>query len=157
MQIAAIQPARPAHPRLQILAPTEGETLDVMGAPTVVKNGDPTAPFIVEQHLPPALHVPLHFHHEEDESFWVLEGEVTFESEDGFTQVGPGGFVHCPRGARHGFRNETSKPARILVVASAGGGLGPMFREFDSTAKSGAALTPDKLTAIAAKNRIQIV
>ena len=146
-----------ANPKVQILPPADGEHLNVMGTPLLVKSSDPAAPFIVEHPIPPGFHVPMHFHEAEDESFYVLEGEVTFESEDGIAHVGPGGFVHCPRGARHGFRNETDRPARALVVASAGGGLGPMFRQFDKTVQSGAALTPDRLTAIAAENRIHIV
>ena len=145
------------RPQVQILAPADGEKLNVMGTPLVVKSGDPSAPFIVEHPIPPGFHVPMHFHEAEDESFYVLEGEVTFECDDGIAHVGPGGFVHCPRGARHGFRNETDRPARALVVASAGGGLGPMFREFDRTVKSGAALTPAAMGAIAADNRIRIL
>ena len=146
-----------AHPRVQILTPAEGERLDVMGTPILVKSGDPSAPFIVEHPSPAGFHVPLHFHEAEDESFYVLEGQVTFECDDGIAHVGPGGFVHCPRGARHGFRNETDRPARALVVASAGGGLGPMFREFDRTVRSGAPLTPAAMGAIAAQNRIRIL
>ena len=151
-------PARKAaSPKVQILAPAEGESLDVMGTPILVKSGDPAAPFIVEHAIPVGFHVPLHFHEAEDESFYVLEGEVTFECDDGIAHVGPGGFVHCPRGARHGFRNETDRPARALVVASAGGGLGPMFREFDRTVRGGAPLTPAAMSSIAAENRIHIL
>ena len=146
-----------AHPQVRVLAPADGERLDVMGTPILVKSGDPSAPFIIEHAIPVGFHVPVHFHEAEDESFYVLEGEVTFECDDGIAHVGPGGFVHCPRGARHGFRNETDRPARALVVASAGGGLGPMFREFDRTAKSGAPLTPAAMAAIAAENRIRII
>jgi quercetin dioxygenase-like cupin family protein len=148
---------KPVNPKVQVLAPAEGERLDVMGTPILVKSGNPTASFIVEHPIPPGFHVPMHFHEAEDESFYVLEGEVTFETEDGIAHVGPGGFVHCPRGARHAFRNETGRNARALVVASAGGGLGPMFREFDKTVQGGAALTPDRLTGIAAENGIRML
>jgi len=157
MQSTTANPTRSGNPSIQILAPAQGEALNFMGGSTLIKNSDPRAPFIVEQALPPGHHVPLHFHEEEDESFFVLDGNVTFEGENGSAQVISGGFVHCPRGSRHSFRNESDRPARILVVASAGGGLGPMFREFDRIASIGAGLTPNALTAIAEKNGIKIL
>ena len=146
------------NPQIRVLAPSEGERLNVLGAPILIKrDGTNGLALLAEQPLPAGYHVPLHFHDDEDEFFFVLEGEVTFEGEQGLVHAGPGTFVDCPRGSRHGFRNETAAPARMLVMASAGGGLAPMFREFDKTTQTGAALSPDRLAAIAAQNGIHML
>ena len=62
--------------------------------------------------------VPLHRHVEDVESFYVLEGEVTFylDDEPG-VRVGAGAFVHVPAGTVHGFRVE-SESARYLILTS---------------------------------------
>ena len=41
---------------------------------------------------------PLHVHRNEDELFYVLEGEHVFRVGDEEYIVGPGGFVFAPRG-----------------------------------------------------------
>ena len=44
---------------------------------------------IVEVTEPPGAEAPLHVHHHEDEGFWVLEGDVTFEVGDATIEAGP--------------------------------------------------------------------
>ena len=62
--------------------------------------------------------VPLHRHVEDMESFYVLEGEVAFFlGEEPGEILGPGGFVHVPGGAVHGFRIE-SEAARYLIFTT---------------------------------------
>jgi len=62
--------------------------------------------------------VPLHLHREDMESFYVLDGEVTFfiGHEPG-VRAGAGSFVHVPGGAVHGFRIE-SETARYLILTT---------------------------------------
>ena len=70
---------------------------------------------------------PLHRHTREDEAFYVLEGEIRFES-DGQTFVGePGSFVNLPADGRHRFVNPTDAPAEALILV-APAGLETMFR-----------------------------
>ena len=61
--------------------------------------------------------VPLH-RHDDVESFYVLEGEVTFflGDEPGVTG-GVGTYVHVPPGAVHGFR-VASATARYLILTT---------------------------------------
>jgi quercetin dioxygenase-like cupin family protein len=62
--------------------------------------------------------VPLHVHRDDVESFYVLEGEITFYLGDGpGARVGAGAFVHVPGGAVHGFRIE-SETARYLILTT---------------------------------------
>jgi len=67
---------------------------------------------------------PLHVHHREDESFWVLEGRVRFRCGDQEIVGGPGTFVFLPRDVPHTFRVEGDAPARLLTLLTPGGGEG---------------------------------
>jgi quercetin dioxygenase-like cupin family protein len=64
-----------------------------------------------------------HVHTDEDDSFYILDGEITFElGEDGEEVVaGPGTFVLVPPGVRHGFANHRDTPARILNLHAPAG------------------------------------
>lgn len=63
--------------------------------------------------------VPLHRHEKDVESFYVLEGEITFhiDGQPGI-RSSPGSFLHVPAGAIHGFRI-TSETARYLIFTTA--------------------------------------
>jgi quercetin dioxygenase-like cupin family protein len=63
--------------------------------------------------------VPLHRHAEDVESFYVLEGEMSFHLGDAdVVRADAGAFVHVPAGAVHGFRIE-SDTARYLIFTTA--------------------------------------
>lgn len=151
--------AQSQRPTVRVVAPEGGSRLNVLGADVLMKtDGDQRFLTLADHPVPPGYGVPMHMHDAEDESFFVLEGEVTFESDDGVAHVRAGGFVHCPRGSRHSFRNETNEPARMLVIGSAGGGLDAMMRGFDRTAReTGSALAPEMIGVIAAQNGIRIL
>src|SRR5262249_11478638 len=71
---------------------------------------------------PPPANPPMHVHHEADESFVVLEGEVDFYLGDAAPRTArPGDFVFGPRGVPHRFEVRTPE-ARILVLSTPGGG-----------------------------------
>jgi quercetin dioxygenase-like cupin family protein len=62
-----------------------------------------------------------HVHPDEDDSFYILEGEITFTVGDDEVIAGPGTFVLVPPGVRHGFANRRDTPARILNVHAPAG------------------------------------
>jgi quercetin dioxygenase-like cupin family protein len=72
---------------------------------------------LIEELAPQGTATPLHVHPEDDESFVVLDGEMTFYFEDGHPiPASTGSFVHIPKGyVPHAFRVE-SKTARFLVL-----------------------------------------
>jgi len=73
---------------------------------------------LTEHLVTSAANPPMHIQTDEEESFYVLEGEVEFEV-DGSTVLGrPGSFALVPRGAAHTFR-VVSPTARMLVITSA--------------------------------------
>jgi mannose-6-phosphate isomerase-like protein (cupin superfamily) len=64
---------------------------------------------------------PMHEHPDEDDSFYVLEGELTFEVEDEQLVAGPGTFVLVPPGVRHTFRNDGDTAVRMLNLHAPAG------------------------------------
>jgi mannose-6-phosphate isomerase-like protein (cupin superfamily) len=62
-----------------------------------------------------------HVHDEEDDAFLILEGELTFDLEEGPVAAGPGTFVLVPPGVRHGFSNPNSDPVRMLNIHAPAG------------------------------------
>lgn len=68
----------------------------------------------------PGCEPPLHVHAREDETFYVLEGEVLFQRGAARILAGPGAAVHLPRGIPHGFAVR-SPLARLLHVYSPSG------------------------------------
>lgn len=73
---------------------------------------------LVDETAPRAMTVPLHRHAADVESFYVIDGEVSFYlAEGGAVRVPAGGFVHIPPGEVHGFRVE-SETARYLILTT---------------------------------------
>ena len=69
----------------------------------------------------PGRELEQHVHDDEDDSFYILEGELTFLFGDESRKAGPGTFVLIPPGVRHGFRNDTDSAVRIINVHAPGG------------------------------------
>ena len=112
--------------------------------------------------VPPGGGPPPHVHSREEEGFYVLEGEITFTIGETRHVAGTGMFANMPIGTPHSFKNESSRPAKMLIsVAPAG--IEKMFFEFGVPLPEGSttALPPtkgeiDKLLAIAPKYGIEI-
>ncbi|GAA3859558.1 cupin domain-containing protein [Celeribacter arenosi] len=64
---------------------------------------------------------PRHIHHDADETFVVLSGDVEFWLDGTRFTRGPGETAHIPRGADHTYRVCSDTPARALVILSPGG------------------------------------
>lgn len=78
--------------------------------------------------VPPGGGPPPHIHSREEESFYVLDGELTFWSDDQTATGGAGTFVNLPPGTRHRFQNVSDRPATMLALV-APGGMEELFRE----------------------------
>ena len=70
---------------------------------------------------PVGFAAPYHTHHREDESFYVLEGEMAFVCGGQWRKAGPGTFVYGPREIPHGFKVIGDSPARMLLMCTPGG------------------------------------
>jgi uncharacterized cupin superfamily protein len=64
---------------------------------------------------------PSHSHSAEDDSFYVLEGELTLLLEDDEVVAGPGAFVLVPPGVTHTFANRGDASVRMLNIHAPAG------------------------------------
>lgn len=77
---------------------------------------------------------PRHIHHREDETFYVLEGEMTFCVGDRTIKATPGTMVFAPRDIAHSFTID-SEQVRILVLNTPAGSEG-FYKELSVPAPS---------------------
>jgi quercetin dioxygenase-like cupin family protein len=104
---------------------------------------------------------PLHVHHTDDETFVVLEGELTLYVGADVHTAGPGAVLHAPAGTPHVYRVE-SETARWLVISAPAA-----FAEFVLEASEPAAaltlptepprISPTELTEIAGRYGVEIL
>lgn len=95
--------------------------------------------------VPPGGGPPPHVHSREEEGFFVLEGEITFTVNGEKVVAKAGTFANMPVGTPHSFKNESDRPAKMLIsVAPAD--LEKMFFEVGVPLSAGAttALPPTK-------------
>jgi quercetin dioxygenase-like cupin family protein len=60
---------------------------------------------------------PLHIHHREEESFYLLEGTLEITLGKNKITAATGDFVQIPRGTVHRFQNVGSTAARMLLFS----------------------------------------
>jgi len=113
--------------------------------------------------VPPGGGPPPHVHTREAESFYVLEGEMTFRAGDETVRAGTGAFVHLPPGLAHSFKNESGAPARMIITVTPAG-LEEMFFEVGTELAEGTttALPPtheeiERLLAAAPRYGVEIL
>ena len=75
---------------------------------------------IVEVTEPPGAEAPLHVHHREDETFWVLEGAVTLEVGGTTFEADPGDVAFGPRDVPHRYVVGAAG-CRMLFIFTPGG------------------------------------
>jgi mannose-6-phosphate isomerase-like protein (cupin superfamily) len=97
------------------LGPGSHLTLKAVGADT------DQAFALMEYVLAPGGGAGLHSHSREDESFYVLAGELAVQIGDEALLVTPGEFLRIPRGTRHAFINQGADPLTALVMLTPAG------------------------------------
>ena len=63
---------------------------------------------------------PRHIHHREDETFYVVEGEMTFSVGDQTIKATAGTMVFAPRDIAHSFTIDSEQVRMLVMVAPAG-------------------------------------
>lgn len=110
------------------------------------------------------LEPPPHIHSQEDETFYVLEGEVSYFIEDQVIHATPGTYVYAPRGIQHTYALKTEE-AKVLV-STYPAGFDKFVRELSVPVPEQLPPIPDgppsaeeveKLIKIAAKHGIEII
>jgi mannose-6-phosphate isomerase-like protein (cupin superfamily) len=114
-----------------IRKPAEGRTVAVVGdVYRFLATGEDTGGkyALWEAVVLPGGGPPPHVHSREEEGFCILEGEITISIGDQRLVATTGMFANMPVGTPHSFKNESGRPARMLIsVAPAG--LEKMFFE----------------------------
>ena len=70
-----------------------------------------------------------HLHHEEDQAFYVLQGEHEFVCDGRTFGAEAGSFVYVPRGVVHSFENVGTTPGRLLIFSTPASGTESFFFE----------------------------
>jgi mannose-6-phosphate isomerase-like protein (cupin superfamily) len=131
-----------------------------LGVPSVVRSTSETtngALGLVEQwEMPVGFASPYHTHHREDESFYVLEGEMLFVRRGEWVKAGPGTFAYGPREVPHGFKVIGESPARMLFMCTPAGFEGFVLEQATPITELPAAPDMGKLMVLAEKYGLDI-
>ena len=77
---------------------------------------------------------PAHYHLNESETFYVLEGEIRFHIGDKKFTARAGETAFAPKGVPHSFKLESETAKALLLIAPAG--IETFFKEFSIPAQS---------------------
>ena len=112
-------------PRLLTLPSGGGKAIWFLANRVTIKaTGEDTGELhsLSEVEVAPGFATPVHIHHREDESFYVLTGRFRFECASESIDAEPGSYVRLPRDVPHWFANVGEAPGRMLNIMSPGGG-----------------------------------
>jgi quercetin dioxygenase-like cupin family protein len=135
---------RPSESGLAFLGPGDSYRFLVTGA----ESGG--SYFAMEAIVPAGGGPPPHIHRNEDETFYVIEGEVEFLLGDRLIKGTAGDFVNVPRGTVHRFHNAGSAQARLIVTFTPAG-IEKFFEETLERATHPDQLPPDNVQEVAAR------
>ena len=77
--------------------------------------------FVMEALVPPGGGPPPHIHRNEDETFYIVEGQCSIRLSGQTVNAAAGDFVNVPRGIVHCFRNEGTSTMRMVLTYSPSG------------------------------------
>ena len=124
--------------------------LDFLGATArILAGGDALG--LVHMDMPAGDMPPLHVHHNEDEGFYVLGGELTLFLPGDAVTLRPGEFFLAPRGVPHVYE-AGPEGARALVSSAPSG-----FERFVAEVAALEQVDPATLTELAAGYGIEIL
>lgn len=149
--------------RAYVLHADEGEAIWFAGALMVLKAAAEQTEgrfALLDQSVPSHYAVPRHVHLDEDEAWYILEGEATFFCGEDRFPAGAGAWVFLPRGIEHAFKVGPAG-ARLLTL-SAPARFADFVRAAGQPAPARAlpppeALDIEQLVALARAHRIEIV
>jgi mannose-6-phosphate isomerase-like protein (cupin superfamily) len=90
--------------------------------------------FVMSGMVPPDAGPPPHIHHNQVETFYIVEGQLGIMLGDEVYEAKAGDFVHVSIGTPHRFINRSQTPAKIIVTFVPAGDIEDFFREaFEET------------------------
>src|SRR5215831_14260624 len=63
---------------------------------------------------------PIHIHHNEDETFYILEGQVTMFAGDERIDLEAGDYCFVPRGVIHAYLVRSERAAMLVTISPSG-------------------------------------
>jgi quercetin dioxygenase-like cupin family protein len=114
-----------------------GRTLDLYDVTIRIKTDSRNGAFsLIEGVWQPGGFGPLaHIHKDEDESFYVLDGQFDFRVGEKHIRAETGAFLFVPRGTLHSFAAAGESPARLMFIHAPP--LEGFFLELAELAKKG--------------------
>jgi mannose-6-phosphate isomerase-like protein (cupin superfamily) len=152
-----LQASDPRNGRLIVVPPNEG--LDLYpGKWKITKRGTSGGFSLVEVNDRATRKIDPHRHTREDEAWYVIEGELSFQVGDEGAVAGPGALVYAPRGVPHSFK-VTKVPARYLIMFSPAGieALFAEVAELRKTLGEGTAEFERRRNEVRAKHGLQSI
>jgi mannose-6-phosphate isomerase-like protein (cupin superfamily) len=130
-----------------------------LGVQTPIRaTGDQTkgAYSLFEQILPLGVGMPLHMHHNEDETFYVVDGNMTIWVGGKRIDAKPGTWVFAPRDVPHAFRGASETPARVILSLNPSGFEFFIYALGEKTEPT-AAPDMDHVIAVAKQHGVEII
>jgi len=109
---------------VKMVQPGEGINLWFFGMLVTLKalgneTGDSYS--LYEVMVPPGWSIPKHIRTQEDETYYMLDGELMWIIGEQELHATKGSFLHLPRFVPHAFENKTNKTAYMLCSCAPGG------------------------------------
>ncbi len=84
--------------------------------------------FVTEGLVPPGGGPLPHIHHNQVETFYIVEGQVEILLGDQVYEAKAGDFVHVSKGTPHAFLNRTQTPVKMIFTFVPAGDVEEFFR-----------------------------
>jgi mannose-6-phosphate isomerase-like protein (cupin superfamily) len=97
----------------------EGEAYWFYGDKAVLRSPPGALPVIIEHHVGSGAAAPLHVHHDVDDSFYLLRGQLAVRCGDDTFVATVGDYVCLPKGVPHALSNVGQEEAVLLQTHDA--------------------------------------
>jgi mannose-6-phosphate isomerase-like protein (cupin superfamily) len=137
----------------------EGRRIHVVGDEATIKISTPDtdgAFAVFEGITQPLQGPPLHRHLDQDEWWYILDGEFKFEVDGREIFASAGATVFAPRGSAHTFQNVGAAAGRMLTTVVPGG-LDIFFAELETVAPRGSVPDPAKMVPVFVRHNLELL
>jgi len=135
--------------KFTVVAAHEGPSVSVVGDTyRIIIDSEQTngAYALIDMLIPPRGGPMPHSHVTFQESFYIIDGEVTVITKEKTYTATKGSYVNIPfNGPIHKFNNKTDNSAHILCLLTPGG-MEKMFQEIGKPVSAGTLLPPSQMT-----------
>jgi quercetin dioxygenase-like cupin family protein len=120
-----------------ILHPEEGEAFHMNGVTLTFKvtseiSNDQLGVYDIVL-APGVIGAKLHYHRFMDETFIVTQGVITMQTQDGEVEAKAGTVVYIPRFTPHGFSNNSTEEAKLILLFNPAQSREDFFRGLKET------------------------